>query len=170
LSNWTALATETVRGKESNKWTWSAAPQRLKPGFHSPERCRRYSHEAFPGCPPGSLAVVLRSQTPHEPSNMYDCETWFQPTVETRIPTRVYPGRVSWDSQPSLTGLNSSSDLYPGLASWATLSRPYGTQFGEGSSHADSEAQFSLRLYGPTKACPDTKPKHSTQRGECGDF
>jgi hypothetical protein len=31
-------------------------------------------------------------------------------------------------------GLGRFSNLYPGLTSWATLSRPYGTQFGEGSS------------------------------------
>src|SRR5271163_1599202 len=28
----------------------------------------------------------------------------------------------------------------PGLTSWATLSRPYGTQFEEGGSHADTKA------------------------------
>ena len=34
----------------------------------------------------------------------------------------------------------SAQDWRPGLASWATLSRPFGTQFSKSSSHADSLA------------------------------
>src|SRR5277367_3446929 len=36
-------------------------------------------------------------------------------------------------------GTSRASLLNPGLTSWATLSRPCGTQFGEPSSHADAE-------------------------------
>src|ERR1700678_1499194 len=48
------------------------------------------------------------------------------------------------------TGLDRFSNLYPGLTSWATLSRPYGTQFG---SHADtcSQSPYSTARL---KACP----------------
>ena len=42
-------------------------------------------------------------------------------------------------SQPSLAGLWLLAGRDPGLTSWATFSRPYGTQVREASSHADSE-------------------------------
>ena len=46
----------------------------------------------------------------------------------------VYPGLESWTgvlghSQPSLRDCSWLSLPNPGLASWATLSRPFGTQF-----------------------------------------
>jgi hypothetical protein len=37
-------------------------------------------------------------------------------------------------------GTSRASLLNPGLTSWATLSRPSGTQFGERSSHSDTLA------------------------------
>jgi hypothetical protein len=58
--------------------------------------------------------------------------------------------------QPSLRDC-SSLESFPRTASWATLSRPSGTQFGEASSHADSKAQrilnqFTVRLVVHNKA------------------
>jgi hypothetical protein len=41
--------------------------------------------------------------------------------------------------QPSLRDY-SVARANPGLTSWATLSRPSGTEFGEGSSHTPSKA------------------------------
>jgi hypothetical protein len=51
------------------------------------------------------------------------------------------------------------SQTYPGLTSWATLSRPFGTEFGEGSSHARSKALIAEIQYGPAKAVPGHKAR-----------
>src|ERR1700733_4637300 len=51
-------------------------------------------------------------------------------------------------------GLGRFSNLYPGLTSWATLSRPYGTRFGEVSSHTPSKALIDVAFYGTAKGVP----------------
>jgi hypothetical protein len=50
-------------------------------------------------------------------------------------------------SQPSLAGLWLLAGRDPGLTSWATFSRPYGTQVREASSHADSEGALGGRSF-----------------------
>src|ERR1700691_2411852 len=41
---------------------------------------------------------------------------------------------------------NILNELNPALTCWATLSRPYGTQFGESSSHADTKGPTLQRM------------------------
>jgi hypothetical protein len=55
-------------------------------------------------------------------------------------------------SRPCGTG--SLAIATPGLASWATLSRPSGTEYGERSSHADSKVLIVEIRYGSAKAVP----------------
>jgi hypothetical protein len=56
--------------------------------------------------------------------------------------------------------------LYPGLASWATLSRPFGTQFVSRALTQTLKPNLLQFVYGPTKlkSCPDTKPKLSVAK------
>ena len=51
-------------------------------------------------------------------------------------------------------GTSRASLLNPGLTSWATVSRPYGTEFGKGSSHPASKALIAVALYGTAEAMP----------------
>jgi hypothetical protein len=56
------------------------------------------------------------------------------------------------------------SQTYPGLTSWATLSRPFGTEFGEGSSHARSKPSSLKSSTARLKPFPDTKHEFSVAR------
>ena len=51
---------------------------------------------------------------------------------------RESAGLTSWVIFSSLFGTRRCSHALPRATSWATLSRPSGTQFGDGSSHTDS--------------------------------
>jgi hypothetical protein len=66
---------------------------------------------------------------------------------------KVVPFREASNFQSSLRDFSSLESL-PRTASWAKFSRPYGTHPAILSSHLDTEARFSLLLYGPPKVVP----------------
>ena len=68
-------------------------------------------------------------------------QSWVPLTLKwiIRDPGRPTQDQVLGNFQPSLRDY-SLAHADPGLHPGATLSRPYGTQFGEGSYHADSKA------------------------------
>src|SRR5580658_4149539 len=61
----------------------------------------------------------------------------------------LHPGAFS--AVPA--GLGRFSNIYPGLTSWATLSRPYGTQL-ERVVLTPSKALITVAFYGTAKAVP----------------
>jgi hypothetical protein len=71
--------------------------------------------------------------------------------------------------QPSLRDYSLAPDN-PGLPSWATLSRPYGTQFGEGSSHGDSKAQFVVGPQRPDQRRALIQSIRATNSGKLADL
>ena len=81
----------------------------------------------------------------------------------TPVLVRLFPNREIFDLspgsprtrvlghfQPSLRDY-SLALANPGLTSWATLSRPYGTRFGECGSHAGGEARTFIHYADPCR-------------------
>jgi hypothetical protein len=78
--------------------------------------------------------------------------------VQNEVPTRRLKTNaqdcVLGYSQPSLAGLFLALIVYPGLASWATPSRPCGTEFVSGALTQTLKPNVFSVVYGPTKVVP----------------
>src|ERR1700691_5483039 len=86
-----------------------------------------------------------------------------EPSWPSRLPVAVelgcrYPRTcVLGNVQPSLRDWSCSEPL-PSTACWATFSRPYGTRFRHGCSHADSSVRTYLPLTSALSFSADVKP------------
>ena len=100
--------------------------------------------ESSPGQGPG-LACAGRAVPQGRLRVTQDTVLGWLPRITCSAHGRGTPGFHPGEFSAVPAGLLRLSNLSPGLTSWATLSRPYGTQFGEGSSHADCLSTAWLR-------------------------
>ncbi len=128
-----SVCVRTTLSKFSPVGTAESSPGR-SPGNNSRhEISPAGTTENAPGCNPG-VSRSLKGTIRDSMERASCCQSAFHTCGpgSPRTNVRDAPGH----SQPSLRDW-SRSECTPRTASWATFSRPYGTDFGECSSHAD---------------------------------